>query len=52
LEKEWKNFGSKFQGVVTNKGKPSYLIFGFGTGVKPNSEIASDAGIKLGINKA
>ena len=24
----------------------------FGTGVKPNSEIASDAGIKLGINNA
>ncbi|MGB9167871.1 MAG: FAD-dependent oxidoreductase [Nitrososphaeraceae archaeon] len=42
-----------FQGVVTNKGKTilsDFLVFG--TGVKPNSEIASDAGIKLGINKA
>lgn len=42
-----------FQGVVTNKGKTilsDFLVFG--TGVKPNSEIASDAGIKLGINNA
>ena len=43
----------KFHGVVTNKGKTilsDFLVLG--TGVKPNSEIASDAGIKLGINSA
>jgi NADPH-dependent 2,4-dienoyl-CoA reductase/sulfur reductase-like enzyme len=43
----------KFQGVVTNKGKTilsDFLVLG--TGVKPNSEIASDAGIKLGISNA
>ncbi len=43
----------KFEGVVTNKGKTilsDFLVFG--TGVKPNSEIAFDAGIKLGISHA